>query len=94
MDCFESPFLTYTNSPDDPNYMGEAEELAALHLRTEALDHALKTGRDFDVVLDMLAEHGQDPIAYVEEVGAQVELIIASHLVPDDWAVWQGLIEQ
>lgn len=91
MECFESPFLTYTNSPNDPGYMGEEAELAALHLRTEALDHALKTGRDFDVVLDMLAEHGQDPIAYVEEVGEQVELIIASHIVPPDWAVWQGL---
>lgn len=91
MDSFETPFLTFTNSPDDPNYMGEAEELAALNLRVEALDNALRNPQEFDVLLDMLAEHGQDPLEYVEQTGEQIELIIASHLVPDDWAHCQGL---
>ena len=86
---FETPFLTYTQLPSDPNYLGEAEELAALHRRTEALDYALRTGKEFDVLLDMLAEDGQDPVAYVDQVGENIELIIASHLVPEDLAIWQ-----
>lgn len=91
MSLFDTSFLTFTNSPDDPNYMGEAEEMAALHLRTEALEHSLRTGRDFDVLLDMLAEHGQDPIAYVDEVCDEVELIVCSHLPPAKLVDWHGI---
>ena len=87
---FESPFLTFTNTPLDENYLGEVEELAALHRRTEALDYALRTGKDFDVLLDMLEEDGQDAAAYVDRVGRNIELIIASHLVPEDLAIWQN----
>ena len=89
MEFVESPFLTFTNTPLDDNYLGEVKELAALHQRTEALDKALKNPQEFDVLLDMLYEHGQDPIQYVEEVGQNIELIIASHVIPEDLAVWQ-----
>lgn len=85
----ESPFLTFTNTELDDNYLGEVEELAALHRRTEALDYALRHGREFDVLLDMVEEDGQNAAGYVEEVGQNIELIIASHLVPDDLAIWQ-----
>ena len=81
--------LTFTNTPLDENYLGEVEELAALHRRTEALDHALRTGKEFDVLLDMVEEDGQDAAKYVEQVGQNIELIIASHLVPEDLAIWQ-----
>lgn len=90
---FESPFLTFTNTPLDENYLGEVEELEALHRRTEALDHALRTGKDFDVLLDMLEADGQDPVEYVDRVGENIELIIASHLVPEDLAIWQNHFE-
>jgi len=89
MEHVESPFLTFTNSPLDPHYLGEIEELAALHRRTEALDYALRNGKEFDVVLDMVEEDGQDAAAYVNQVGENIELIIASQLVPDDLVVWQ-----
>jgi hypothetical protein len=46
----ENPFLTFTNIPIDDNYLGEVEELAALHRRTEALDYALRHGKEFNVV--------------------------------------------
>ncbi len=85
----EQPFLTFTNIPLDDNYQGEVEELAALHRRTEAMDKAIREGREFDVLLDMLAEDGQDPIEYVESVEEQVNLIIAKNLVPDDWHYWR-----
>ena len=88
MKNFESPFLTFTNTISDPNYMGEEAELAALHRRTEALDKALRTGKDFDILLDMLAEDGQDPCNYVEEVGEHIELVIAQNLVPEDIFYW------
>ena len=94
MENVETPFLTFTNAPCDPNYMGEIEELAALHRRTEALDRALRTGQEFDVVLDMLEEDGQDAAVYVDEVGENIELIIASHIVPEDLAIWQEQIRQ
>jgi hypothetical protein len=89
MDSYESPFLTFTNAQCNPNYLGEAEELDALNRRTEALDKALREGREFDTVLDMLEEDGQDPIEYVEQVGQNINLVIASHLVPDDLVIWQ-----
>ena len=89
MSDFEAPWLTFTNTPVDDNYLGEVEELAALHRRTEALDHALRTGQEFDVLLDMVEEDGQDAAEYVDQVGQNIELIIASHLVPDDLAFWQ-----
>ena len=87
--AFESPFLTYTNAVIEPGYMGDEAELAALHRRTEALDYALRTGKEFDVLLDMLAEDGQDPMAYVEKVEANVQTIITYQLIPEDWAYWR-----
>ena len=90
----ESPFLTFTNTPIDDNYLGEVEELAALHRRTEALDYALRTGKEFDVLLDMVEQDGQDASIYVDDVGEQIELIVASHLVPSNLAVWQRHIER
>ncbi len=90
----EAPFLTYTNAPISPNYLGEIEELAALHRRSEALDKALRTGDEFDVLLDMIEEDGQDAAAYVDQVGKNIELVIASHLVPEDLAIWQHRIER
>ncbi len=89
MKNFEAPFLTYTNASCEEGYMGEAEELAALHRRTEALDRALRTGKEFDVLLDMIEEDGQDAAAYVDAVGENIELVIASHLVPEDLFYWQ-----
>jgi hypothetical protein len=89
MQSFEAPFLTFTNAPDEPEYLGDEAELAALHRRVEALDEALRTGKNFDIVLDMLEEDGQDAAAYVEYVGENLEIIIASHLVPDDWNLWR-----
>lgn len=89
MDSYESPFLTFTNAQCSSSYLGGKEEMEALNRRTEALDIALRTGQEFDTVLDMLEEDGQDPIEYVEQVGQDIELIIASHLVPDDIWLWQ-----
>ena len=89
MENAESPFLTFTNTPLDENYLGEVEELMALHRRTEALDHALRTGSEFDVLLDMVESDGQDAAAYVEQVGQKIELVIANHLVPEDLFYWQ-----
>ncbi len=88
MKNFEAPFLTFTNASSSPNYLGEAEELAALHRRTEALDQALRTGKDFDILLDMLADDGQNPCEYVDEVKDKIELVIARNLVPEDLFYW------
>jgi hypothetical protein len=85
---FDLPFLTYTNASGDRNYMGHDVELRALHRRTDALDYALRTGRDFDVVLDMLDEDGQDVEAYVNQVEENINIIIASQVTPDDLALW------
>lgn len=90
MENLETPFLTFSNAKDDPNYLGDDEELKALIQRAEALDQAIRTGRNFDILLDMLAEHNQDPIAYVEYVGENTELIIARQIVPRDWDYWQN----
>ncbi len=90
MENLETPFLTYTNAANSDNYLGENEELKALNRRVEALDAALRTGKNFDILLDMLAEDNQNPIEYVETVGKNIELIIASHLVPEDWSYWQN----
>ena len=89
MDNFETPWLTFTNAVIEPGYMGKEVELSALHRRTEALDVALSTGSHFDILLDMLAEDGQDPVDYVDNVGEKIELVIAQHIVPDDWNYWQ-----
>jgi hypothetical protein len=86
---FEAPFLTFTNSPNDSNYLGEIEEIAALNRRVEQLDLCLRTGKEFDVLLDTIEEDGQDATTYVESVGNNLSLIYASHLVPEDWAIWQ-----
>lgn len=88
MENLETPFLTFTNSISSSNYLGEKAELAALHRRTEALDKAIRTGKDFDILLDMLAEDGQDPCDYVDEVGEHIELVIAQNLVPEDIFYW------
>ena len=90
MENLETPFLTFSNAQDDPNYLGDDEELKALIQRSEALDQAIRTGRNFDILLDMLAEHNQDPIAYVEYVEKNIELIIARQIVPEDWDYWQN----
>lgn len=90
MQNFEAPFLTYTNPCDSPNFMGTEAEWAALDRRVDALDHALRTGKDFDTLLDMLAEDGQDPCEYVERLGHNIEIIIANGIVPDDLGVWQA----
>lgn len=89
MEIFETPFLTFTNASNSPNYMGEEAELADLHRRTEALDYALRTGKEFDVLLDMLAEDNQNPIEYVEQVGNNIQQIIVCQLIPEDWDYWQ-----
>lgn len=89
---FESPFLTFTNTPLDRNYLGEVEELAALHRRTDALDYALRHGKEFDVVLDMLEEDGQDASDYVDLVGQQLELIKVQNIVPADLQSWRSLL--
>lgn len=88
MKNFEAPWLTFSNDINDPNYMGEIEELNALNQRVDALDRALKTGKNFDILLDMLAEHGQDPNEYVEQVQKNIEITIAQNLVPEDLFYW------
>ena len=85
----DAPFLTYTNARISPKYMGDLEELAALNRRTEAIDKAIREGREFDVVLDMLEEDGQDAAEYVEQVGQNIEIIIAQNIVPEDIEVWR-----
>ena len=92
MPDFETPFLTFTQNPSDPNFMGEIEELAAMNRRVEALDKALRSGKEFDVLLDMLAEDGQDPCAYVDSVGMQIEYMIANGIVPDDIGYWKHIL--
>ncbi len=89
MQNFDAPFLTYTNSSNNPNFLGEIEELAALNRRTEAMDRAIREGREFDVLLDMVEEDGQDAAEYVEQVGQNIEIIIAQNIVPEDLAVWR-----
>lgn len=90
MENLETPFLTFSNAENSPEYLGEEKELEALIARSEALDQAIRTGQNFDVLLDMLAEHNQDPIAYVEYVGENLELIITNQIVPNDWNYWQN----
>ena len=89
MNNFDAPFLTYTNSSLNPNYLGDLAELAALNRRTEAMDRAIREGREFDVLLDMIEEDGQDAAEYVEQVGQNLEIIIAQAIVPEDLAVWK-----
>ena len=89
MENFEAPFLTYTNSSLNPNYLGEVAELAALNRRTEAMDRAIREGKEFDVLLDMIEEDGQDAAEYVEQLGQNIEIIIAQNIVPEDLAVWR-----
>ena len=89
MENFDAPFLTYTNSSINPYYLGEIEELNALNRRTEAMDKAIREGREFDVVLDMLEEDGQDAAQFVDEMGKQIEIIIANQIIPEDLEVWR-----
>ena len=89
MHNFDAPFLTYTNPSNNPNFLGKIEELAALNRRTEAMDRAIREGREFDVLLDMVEEDGQDAAEYVEQVGQNIEIIIAQNIVPEDLAVWR-----
>ena len=89
MENFDAPFLTYTNPRISSNYLGDIKELAVLNRRTEAMDKAIREGREFDVVLDMLEEDGQDAAQFVEHVGEQVEIIIANGIVPEDIEVWR-----
>lgn len=89
LENLETPFLTFTNAIVEPGYMGDEAELTALHRRTEALDYALREGKEFDVLLDMLAEDNQNPIEYVEQVEANIQTIITYQLIPEDWDYWQ-----
>lgn len=89
MESFDSPFLTYTNSRINPYYLGDIEELEALNRRTEAMYKAIREGREFDVVLDMLEEDGQDAAEFVDEMGKQIEIIIANKIIPEDLEVWR-----
>lgn len=89
MENLETPFLTFSNAQNSPEYLGEEQELKALIERSEFIDKAIRTGRNFDVLLDMIAEHNQDPIAYVEYVGENIQLIIAQSIVPRDWNYWR-----
>lgn len=86
---YDAPFLTYTNALISPQYMGEIEELHALNRRTEAMDKAIREGREFDVLLEMIEEDGQDAAEYVEQVGQNVEIIIAQNIIPEDLEVWR-----
>lgn len=89
MKNYDAPFLTYTNAAINPNFMGEIEELAALNRRTEAMDQAIREGRDFDCLLDQIEEDGQDAAEYVEQVGENIEIIIAHRIIPEDLEVWR-----
>ena len=89
MENLETPFLTFTNAKNDPGYLGEQAELKALIRRSEILDRAIRDGKNFDVLLDMLAQDNQDPVAYVQYVGENIQLIIARNIVPNDWHYWQ-----
>ena len=89
MENLETPFLTFTNAKNEPGYLGEQAEFEALIRRSELLDQAIRDGKNFDVLLDMLAEDQQDPVEYVEYVGENIELIIARQIVPNDWDYWR-----
>lgn len=91
MSDLESSFLTFTQLPSDPGFMGYEAEMNAMHLRTDALDRFLRNEEKADVLLDMLAEHGQDPAAYVRAVQQQVNSQVGNQINPNEIDFWLNL---
>jgi len=91
MTDLEHPFLTFTQVPSDPGFLGYEAEMDAMHQRTDALDRFLRGEEDPDVLLDMLAEGGQDPAAYVRSVQQQVNNQVGNRINPNEIDFWSNL---
>lgn len=78
---FDFPFTTWMKDSDDPTYLGTDEEIKLLFKRQQLIDKLCSTGfKEADVLFDMLAEHGIDPISYISSVNGAIQEIIHNRI--------------
>lgn len=71
------PFLTYIELNASP------DQVQKLLQRQELIERSIEGQESASTVLDCLAEHGIDPVAYVDSVEFAVDQAIASGVLPD-----------
>lgn len=74
------PLTTFALENPDFNTIDEQAELERYIERQRAIARCLDGQEYPDVVLDMLEAHAIDPVAYVDEVEASIDLIICQCL--------------
>jgi hypothetical protein len=79
------PLTTFERQNPDFSGADRLQEVAAFIQRQRAIARCLDGLESPDVVLDLLDSQGLDPIAYVDEVEAAVELVIVQSLPVSLW---------
>lgn len=78
---FDFPFTTYLKDYENPTFEGYEQEIKFLFQRQQLIDKLCSTDfKEMDVLLDMLAEQGLDPIEYVSDVQQNIQNIIANEI--------------
>lgn len=75
---YADPFLTYIDLNASP------AEVQRLMQRQELIENSLEGRESASTVLDCLADHGIDPIAYVDSVEFAVDQAIAGGVLPEN----------
>lgn len=81
-----APFTTFALEEGDFSPSDIAAEMERYVLRQKAIAACLDGREHPDTVLDMLEAHSIDPVAYVDAVTANVELIIQESVPVNLWA--------
>jgi hypothetical protein len=80
-----APWQTCLTLPGDPGFTDDETELDRLVERQVLIEQILTAEvRHFDVLTDMLCDHGFDVTEYVEQVEWNVDAIIHREDVPED----------
>lgn len=74
-----TPFDTYLIEQPDFNQSDVMNEIEALFFRQRVIEGLVEGTLDAEFVLDVLAEQGISPDAYVESVQENVDLIICTY---------------
>jgi hypothetical protein len=76
----ETPFLTYFRDEPDHNAADSLEECRRLFQRQEAIEKCLRGEVPAEYVLDLLAQQGVSPDAYVDCVESNVSFVLANNI--------------
>lgn len=82
-------FSTYSDNNPEFGASDIQADTARLIRRQNLIDKALRSEEYPDVVLDLLAEDGIDPITYLDEVETNLEIATANQVIILDLPYYQ-----